>query len=83
MKTSCMTLAVAALALSATLAAAQTQDKANNVGTAAATSQSKKYTIPGGGAAELRLLRHRPCALACWDPDANRGALPLRWRPAP
>eukprot|EP00208_Stichococcus_sp_RCC1054_P007017 CAMPEP_0206134758 /NCGR_PEP_ID=MMETSP1473-20131121/191_1 /ASSEMBLY_ACC=CAM_ASM_001109 /TAXON_ID=1461547 /ORGANISM="Stichococcus sp, Strain RCC1054" /LENGTH=245 /DNA_ID=CAMNT_0053526379 /DNA_START=106 /DNA_END=843 /DNA_ORIENTATION=- len=41
-------LAVAALAV-ATLAAAQTQDRANNVGTAQATSQSNQFLVPAGG----------------------------------
>lgn len=49
-------LAVAALAV-ATLAAAQTQDRANNVGTAQATSQSNQFLVPAGGALCTSLLQ--------------------------
>lgn len=46
-----MYMAVVLLAtIMANLAAAQTQDKAENVGTPAATSQSQKYTVPPNGA---------------------------------
>lgn len=40
---------VAALIASAGFAHAQTQDKAENAGTAAAVSESKKLMVPAGG----------------------------------